>query len=135
MPRSARSCPPGTFQHVISEFVDREYWLADETDRRKYLSLVSRCVGLYDGLLLVRVVGRAYGVTPESVHNSRARWHAVASARRVLAHIARDCYGLGFRQIAERMSISNSGARQLAMRPLAHDEQDHAAAALRAIAK
>ena len=67
---------------------------------------------------LVRVVSRAYGVTPESVHNSRARWRAVSSARRVLAHIARDRYGLGCRQIAERMGVSQSAVRQLASRPL-----------------
>ena len=33
MPRSARYCLPGSLQHVISRFVDRNYWLADDIDR------------------------------------------------------------------------------------------------------
>ena len=62
MSRSARVCPPGTLQHVISEFVDREFWLADAADRRAYLSSVSRASKNYDGLLL------AYGLMSSDVH-------------------------------------------------------------------
>jgi REP element-mobilizing transposase RayT len=62
MPRSARYCPPATFQHVISEFVDREYWLADEEDRRCYLSAVTQSAKPYDGRLL------AYALMSSHVH-------------------------------------------------------------------
>ena len=62
MSRKARVCPPATFQHVISEFVDREFWLADALDRSFYLSSVSKRVENYAGLLL------AYALMSSHIH-------------------------------------------------------------------
>ena len=48
MPRRPRLTPPGTLQHVISRFVDREWRFLDEADRLLYLKAVDDLVEITD---------------------------------------------------------------------------------------
>jgi len=64
MPRTPRSIVPGLVYHLISRFVDREWFISHERERRHYLELFGRAVSKSDW----RCIG--YGVMSNHLHHS-----------------------------------------------------------------
>src|SRR3569623_2508287 len=56
MPRKPRSFVPGLAYHLISRFVDRDWFIKDEEDRLFYLDLLGRALARTDWLSLGYVV-------------------------------------------------------------------------------
>lgn len=62
MPHFARECPPGSLQHLIARFVNREFRLLDEEDRADVLARLSRALRGSDWTLL------GYAIMSSHVH-------------------------------------------------------------------
>lgn len=52
MPRYARDCPPGSVQHIIARFINREFRLIGESERTDYLARYARIQAASDWLPL-----------------------------------------------------------------------------------
>ena len=52
MSRWPRQVNAGSLQHVISQFVDRKFWLADDRDRQCYLDSMDRYAPEWDWQIL-----------------------------------------------------------------------------------
>jgi putative transposase len=62
MPRSARHIIPGAVYHLISQLVDREWFITRESERSQYLSLLGRALSLTDWRCL------SYGIMSNHLH-------------------------------------------------------------------
>src|SRR5262245_27565079 len=62
MPRRPREIQPGTAYHLISRFVDREWFIRCENERQLYLRLLGRAVQKSDWRLL------SFGVMSNHIH-------------------------------------------------------------------
>ncbi len=60
--RMARSIAPGMVHHVISRFVDRDWFIRDDTERERYRMLLARAFGESDWRCL------AYAVMSNHIH-------------------------------------------------------------------
>jgi putative transposase len=62
MPRQPRSIRPGGVYHLISRFVDREWFISATHERTHYIALLGRALGMCDWKLL------AYAVMSNHIH-------------------------------------------------------------------
>jgi hypothetical protein len=86
MPRTSRNIRPGRFYHLISRFVDREWFIRDEKERERYLDLLGRAVSRSDWRCLSHAImnnhihlGTIAGTEPldswvRRVHSPFADW-------------------------------------------------------------
>src|SRR4051812_19613519 len=64
MPRVPRHIVPGRVYHLISRFVDREWFIAHERERRLYLALLGDAVSASDWRCF------SYGVMSNHLHHA-----------------------------------------------------------------
>src|SRR5882757_7105177 len=62
MPRQPRHIQPGTVYHLISRFVDRDWFIKKEQERREYLALLGRALTTTDWRCL------AYAIMSNHLH-------------------------------------------------------------------
>lgn len=75
MPRKPRRCVPGIVYHVISRFVDREWFISNELERRCYLELLGRELLKSDWRCVsYAVMSNHIHVAAVAGHDPLARW-------------------------------------------------------------